>query len=229
MEIRKAISFLANYGQKMSDTALRAAVRRNKISEVQKNEENGTYTFSRKGLTEYLLKNGKLGLFDAYRLGYDNSSKDLAENVIDYPGRVMDRSTYLFAKLLPNEYSYIHPNFWDGYNTFEIKYDSENKIIHLFDDSQTRGTSAINLASDFIIKDILLKINDRVLENEILNTTLIIYTAFVEDALYSAISSYGYSELQNDFVFHVKDKEFIDSNIDEYFKEKWEVITNQRA
>lgn len=216
MDIRDAATFLRSFGLKISDSGIRAATRRSKIQGVTKNSENGTYDFSKNGLIDYLLKQEKLSNFDVYRLGYYNAVEEFEDQVID--SRQSDRKyqSYLFATLDENKFHYICSNFWNGFNHFYVKIDTENSIIHLLDDLEYPGTSAINLASENLIYDILKKLNLKVTKDDLEKQILLIYTSS-KSLLDNMITTFGYSHEENKFDFHIKDKDFVEKFADKDF------------
>lgn len=201
MNINEASNFLKKYGAHISDNGIRQAARRGKIHGVEQDEITKTYSFSKNGLIEFLIKGQYMTTVDSYNLGYESALQDLDNQVIEFQHSNRNTRTFLFSSLFDNTYHYVVSNFWHGYNYFYIKYDSEKNIFHILDNLETSGTSATNLVDPLFISDLLRKIGSDYEDTAIEKVVLLIYTNASEKN-YSNISNYAFDPKKNNFEFN---------------------------
>lgn len=168
MDTRTAIAFLRNYGIQLSDAGLRAAVKRGKIGNVEKRK--GNYHFSRRGLTDYLLRQDQLNKYDSYQLGYQNAVNEIQSHVIQ------EKGSYMFAGASSQEFYYLCPNLQLGFNVYLVRNDFKNKKIHLYPLKNDDYATGSMIFHNIIVQDIVDKLYDHIAESGHIKITLLIYS-----------------------------------------------------
>lgn len=185
LKVKEAVSFLSKYGIRISEPALRRAIRKNQIKNTYMVNSADGVNIPLESLINYCIP--KLpGYFEAYNLGLDVQREKFERNVITADSSIQ---SMMISGIGDYDYLYLVRNWYKGYKSLQVRVDYDNSILHVYDDFNFRGTSATNLISPDIITDIWGKIGMKVTNSLINETRVFIYSQFYNE--YSNIAEYS--------------------------------------
>lgn len=207
LNIKQTIDYLKEFDITMTAAGLRAAIRRGYISGAEQTSEKGEIQLPVSSILDYAL-NKTNNKFSIYRAGFESAKERYEKNLIVHDLDSKYRKSFLFEASHTDHYHYLVNNFNKGFSRFYLKMDWEHAIIHLKCDVSEGGTLAVNQASEFLILDILSKLNDEVTEEAVKNTKLFIYIDSSNgDSKKVNLLSYGFHGKDEKWDFGVLDDE----------------------
>ncbi|MCO5542038.1 hypothetical protein [Enterococcus faecalis] len=191
LKVPECLDILRRFGLNISEPAFRQYIRKGQVKNTYLTSKKEGVNIPLASLVNFMLT--KLpGLHEAFELGKFYSEQKLLSEPLS-AGGFGEFKSYIARTIFKNEFIYLVQTSCERtYTSYHLYIDYDSYTIHLYDDGEVGGVSAINSISSIEIIDIWQKLGIDATEEVIQKTCVNIY--YCTGDHYSVVTGYGMSE-----------------------------------